>query len=344
MKRVICSILLVAFVFFLTVPMTASATEIPDWDTVDWESREWRDWLDNEVIWSALEDWLRTEATYSQLFLICTSGDGATGEMLAKVCCVRFLESPDEFLVALTLESEEIQTRTFYRIIYGMYGYTVRGQKLLSQYKQNPVVSGGSEETNQLLLRLLDHTEKSLGENFTQPDPDYVEVDWDNMDWEVFDWNKLDERFYKTWLQEWFYGEADLLSKFQMARHNQHSVQGPEYRELFARSFRWTATEMILEISRLSQEEQDAFILILTEDMPEYFEKEDIAWAFDHLKLPANASWETKNLAEKAAQAMEEKYNIEITVPKTGDPVAAVMAALVLSGCGIMLLRKKKIV
>ncbi len=343
MKRVLSYFVMVALVFLLAVPLTVSAAELPDWDTVDWESQEWWDWLEDEIMWSALEDWLRTGAELDQVFLICTKGDGAMREMLSEVTCVRFLESPDDFLIALTNESEEIQNRIIVSIIYGMYGYTVRGRLLLSQYKQNPVVPGGTEKTNQLLMALLDEAEKSMGNDFTSPDPDYVDVDWDNMDWKAFDWNKLDQKFYKTWLYEWFHNEGGIVEKFQLARNNQHPEQGAEYRESFARSFRWEATEVILEISKLSQEERDAFVDLLVENMPAYFDKDDIRMAFNRLSLPADASPDARNLAEKAAEAMEEKYDMTIILPKTGDPVMAVVAGMLLSGGGILLLRKKKI-
>ncbi len=168
MKRMICCVMLLVIALVSIVPMTAAAAEIPDWDTVDWESFHWGS-LDKSEIWSSLKEWLKNEASLEKLFDAWQNfAHEAYATTANGIACQRFYLEPEAFLIALAKEDTEFQDRTLRGLSEEMSFPENRGE-CVGVLEGIRLSAEQDPDAVALMLKLIDQAEERLGVTITVP-------------------------------------------------------------------------------------------------------------------------------------------------------------------------------
>ena len=170
-------------------------------------------------------------------------------------------------------------------------------------------------------------------------------IDWNTVDWDTFnlleycesdngdtDWIRLD-----SW-SSWMKNEATLEQLMEVVKAKMGSYQSPLYSDALVYRFIKEPLAMLTAIAHADEAYQDRFIKYLT---PFYEDEVDLIKTLAEVKLPAEATAEREILNQIIDRA---KQRNGVDIPRTGDPIAMALAALLLSGTGLALtIRKKRV-
>ena len=155
----------VLLIFILNMPVQVLAAEQTDWDSVDWTQYDWVN-IDNNETRTSLANWLKTEASFEQLFAVYKNlQHAAFSETLSGIISERFCLNTDGMIGALTKESAETQDDIVFAIVFGtedpMALKSAMESVLPAQLKQ--------AEVSEIFFKLADKAKELLGIEIQNP-------------------------------------------------------------------------------------------------------------------------------------------------------------------------------
>ncbi len=174
-----------------------------------------------------------------------------------------------------------------------------------------------------------------------------TEIDWNKVDWETFDWNQLSEHSPWKWLttDASFHDVFTFLTSYKAAQVEWYSesIQHGIYLRFGAEP-----EKFLIALAKEKAEVQAFVVDDLAIYMAVFETPNETVPILEGIRLSKEQNPKAVELMltlidKVQNKLIENKYNVTITIPKTGDPVMLAVTALLLSGTGFALLRKKKV-
>ena len=121
MKRLTALLTLTVLIFLLAFSATPvrADTEIPDWNTVQWEDFSFK-LLEDNAIEESLSAWLSTEADLHSLFQVEKYNTSVSLYALWTAITTHFLEDPENFIRTLATEDAETKGCVYSSVVYSL--------------------------------------------------------------------------------------------------------------------------------------------------------------------------------------------------------------------------------
>jgi hypothetical protein len=167
------------------------------------------------------------------------------------------------------------------------------------------------------------------------------EHDWANTDWEAFAQQDHEDNVWEA-LADWLKTEADMDTVLLVTTTTGDGWVGELWAGVVSHRFLQDPYEFLQALAK-----QDSAVI---EDVATqigylvFFSEEDVKTFFSNLTLPKNMTAKETDALNLIVTATEESWELELAIPKTGDPVDGILAVMLSSGlvCGAMLLNKRK--
>ena len=317
-RNAISFILIAVILLSSAAVVNAEETQI-DWSSVDFETFNYRELTDSQ--WRSLRDWLKTEADLHTVFYVTsTTGDGWIGSMWQSLVFSLFMLDPVPFIQALALEDEVTQEKTISRTIYEADLFKEVFEVSLGRLALPDTATAGERN---VLNKIISCAEEKWNTNI---------INFPSVDWATIDWHTIDFVEWANWLDE-----ADLKSLFQMTQGSDGAFSEGLAGELGNR-FKKDPTCLILALSAEKEEIQTRVIHLIVYD----YRREEFEQLMSGLTLPDTATAGERNVLAKIISRANEKWNMNITNPHTGDSIGFAALLMAVSGLGIAVLVKRR--
>ncbi len=163
---------------------------------------------------------------------------------------------------------------------------------------------------------------------------------WDTVDWKTFDWKQVNSNESENSLYIWLRDEASLSKLFQANSNCTHAAMGESFWDLIYNRFVENPAKFLKTLAKEdAQAQQQAIACVAIAS--EYQDKQTTISTVEGIRLSKEQNPEAVALMLELIEKIEEMSGIVIEPPKTGDSVLSAVAALVLSGFGLVLLSRK---
>lgn len=168
-----------------------------------------------------------------------------------------------------------------------------------------------------------------------------TQIDWSNVDLESFNYHELEERQWLS-LRDWLRKDADLHTVFYVTTTKGDGWVGEMWSSLVYSLFMEDPIPFIQALALEDEATQNRMFLSITFQAAVH--KTEFEQFMCDLTLPDTASDGDRNVLMKIISHAEEKGNMNITNPKTGDPIGIGVAVplMVTSGFGTAVLLKRR--
>ena len=164
------------------------------------------------------------------------------------------------------------------------------------------------------------------------------EVDWANYDWENFSTTDVSAKEWGS-MCKWLPTEADIKLLFDISmKVDGYKSEGMG--DVLFKRFRIEPVNLIMALSAEEEAVQEHVIGSIVHFG--IFERAEFAQFLSDLTLPEDAGSDAVNILVQIIQCAEENWNMDITNPKTGDPVSLAVLLMAISGFGGAFLWKKE--
>ncbi len=184
----------------------------------------------------------------------------------------------------------------------------------------------------------------SISVSAEEAETDWATFDWNSVDWATFDMSQIGlgteaRPYHVKWLEE----EAPFSNFFEFGRY----ADGP-----LGESFVYTASKrfianpegFLIALAKEDEAMQDRMIKYDLFGELALYDPNAMVAAIEGIQLNQETHPEAVELMLELIKVGEEKLNISIEIPKTGDPVLITVALALFSGVGLAVLlgnRKK---
>lgn len=319
-RNAISFILIAVILLSSAAVVNAEETQI-DWANVDFETFNYRELTDSQ--WRSLRDWLKTEADLHTVFYVTTTtGDGWIGSMWQSLVYSLFMLDPVPFIQALALEDDVTQEKTVLHIIYEADLFKEVFEHFVSRLALPDPATAGEQN---VLTKIISHAKEKRNMNITN---------WPSVDWSTVDWHTIDMIEWLNWLDE-----ADLKALFQMTQGSDGAFSEGLAGELGNR-FKKNPAGLILALSAEKEEIQTRVISLIVYNGD--YHRAEFEQLMSSLTLPDTATAGERNVLAKIITRANEKWNMNITNPHTGDSIGFAALLMAVSGLGIAVLVKRR--
>ncbi len=170
--------------------------------------------------------------------------------------------------------------------------------------------------------------------------------DWDTVNWETYNWKNFHQNPEEVKsMEKWLAEKAAFSKLFDVAR-TCTSASFYELDTILNARFIAAPEEFLIALVDVDKETQGRILSTLfTQVVP--LDHNATIKAIEGIRLSQAENPEAVELLQELIATGEKKLeeqglNVSIAIPKTGDPVTGAVAALLLSGSGLILLRREK--
>ncbi len=175
-------------------------------------------------------------------------------------------------------------------------------------------------------------------------------IDWDKVDWESFDWKLLHNGNSENSLYAWIRDDASFhdLNTFWWHYHVAQQEWGSEgFNHGIYQRFATEPEAFLIALAKENSEIQAFMVDNLGRYIGVFVDPKEAVPILEGIRLSKEQNPKAVELMVALIERVEDRFaqdgrDITITVPKTGDKVFPALSALLLSGIGFVLLKKKK--
>jgi len=312
--------------------------EIIDWNTVDWENINF-DHLNDDMRYS-LQNWLKNEASAEGLIrAVKAKWDGAYVVMYENALGSQFIEEPIAMLSAM-----QHDVRNKDKVVGHLARSEAYGENNVDIVEFLTKLQLPSIDAKEwaVLYEIILYVEDYLGVDIQHPEFSKI-VDWNTVDWETFNLSAYCDVRDIGWIRfenwcAWLENEATLEQVVEAVKTRMGSYMKSSYEGVLQKRFAQEPLATLTAMSQADEAYHDRFIQYLT---PYYEDEVDLIKALAEVKLPADATAE-REILNKIIDRAKQLNGVDI--PRTGDPIALALAALLLSSTGLatLAIRKKR--
>ena len=168
-----------------------------------------------------------------------------------------------------------------------------------------------------------------------------TQIDWSNVDLESFNYQELDAQQWSS-LGDWLQKDADLHTVFYVTTTKGDGWIGEMWSSIVYSLFMEDPVPFIQALALEDEAAQNKTISRITFEAVIY--KEEFEQMMRGLVLPDAATDSERNILTNIISHAEEDGFINITNPKTGDPIGVAVLLMAVSGLGLaalLILRKR---
>ncbi len=171
---------------------------------------------------------------------------------------------------------------------------------------------------------------------------DWATYDWNSVDWDTFDRSQiqLGSEALQS-LEKWLAEEASFSKFFEYGRHTD-GWEATKFSICSYERFFADPEDFLIALAQVEEGYFKEWILIaLFHELPPS-KNDKVISTFEGIQLSEEENPEAVALMLELIEIWEEKLNISIEIPKTGDPLLLIVALALFSGSGLGVLLKKK--
>lgn len=323
-------LLILMFSILLSTAVFVSAEDYSeDWNSVDCETYDWSK-MDDSTWRTALVMWLKKDATLHDFFLIANyCNHDAVLQSVGQLLFESFQENHVQFIAELVHEDASMHQKSVECLVHSMtehFAGNVLPLKMLDKDATDAEIA--------LLDSIIVYTETYWGITIRQ---EPINIDWSNVNWEEVDFNE-DTGAKLNSLLKWLREEATLEQHFAAVKYFDGAIaEGSD--TILADRF---VADPVGFIKTLAAADEVARSHVPVGVAGFWRDRDAFETVLSTVTLPDDATDVEKDLLLQIISKYEEVSGKEIENPKTGDPVFATAAVMILSGLGIGVLSLKK--
>ena len=166
-----------------------------------------------------------------------------------------------------------------------------------------------------------------------------TQIDWSSVDFETFNYRELEVSQWQS-LGDWLKKDADLHTVFYVTSTTGDGWIGSMWQSLVYSLFMLDPVPFIQALALEDEVTQDITVSRIIYEADLF--KEVFGQVVSELVLPDTATAGERNVLAKIITRANEKWNMNITNPHTGDSVGIAALLMAASGFGAALLWKKR--
>lgn len=166
-----------------------------------------------------------------------------------------------------------------------------------------------------------------------------TQIDWSSVDFETFNFRELEDSQWRS-LRDWLKTDADLHTVFYVTSTAGDGWIGEMWSGLVYSLFMLDPVPFIQALALEDEVTQEKTVLRIIYEADLF--KEVFGHVVSELALPDTATAGERNVLAKIISRANEKWNMNITNPHTGDSIGFAALLMAVSGLGIAVLVKRR--
>lgn len=166
------------------------------------------------------------------------------------------------------------------------------------------------------------------------------EMDWNKVDWSGFDWKLIDEGDNWGSLQLWLENEVGFEQLFLVRQNCAHAAFADTIAVVMSERFMDNPQAMLCAIDKVEEADQKSIIGAIVLGA---VDQNELAGALEDVTITGQNTEGEYAVLKEIIEIAKEEFNLEISIPQTGDPIFAA-STLFIFCCifGTVLISKRK--